>query len=74
MIPALSNGSTVISGGKIVLTSGDPADNLIQLMLTGSSIFEWTNANSQALQSFKDSLISFRKYNRQVATATYEFG
>lgn len=72
MLPALSNGSSVISGGKIVLTGGDPAANMIALLLGGSSIFEWTNANSQALASFKDSSISFRNYQRQTTWATLE--
>ena len=72
IIPALSNGPTVTSGGKIVLTPGDPPENLIGILLTGSSILEYTNSQQQLLMSFKDSLISFRQYNRQVAVSTYE--
>jgi len=71
-IPALSNGATVQSLGKIILTPGDPVPVLAALMLTGSGIFEYTNNNQQLLVSLKDCLISFRQYNRQLATTSYE--
>lgn len=72
IVPALSNGPTVVSGGKIVLTPGDPPENLIGVLLGSSAVLEYTNSNQQLLTSFKDALISFRQYNRQVAVATYE--
>lgn len=71
-IPALSNGSTVISGGKIVLTAGDPVPVFISLLLTGAALLEYTNDVGQALVSLRDTLISFRLYNRQLAAASYE--
>lgn len=72
IIPALSNGATVLSGEKIVLTGGDPVPLLIGVLLGGTGPLEWTNSNQQLLVSFKDSLLSFRKYNRQLSVATYE--
>lgn len=72
IIPALSDGGTVTSSGKIVLTSGAPVPNLIGVLLGGSGLLEWTNSNQQVLSAFKDSLISFRQHNRQLAVATYE--
>lgn len=72
IIPALSDSSSVIAGGRIVLTSGHPVPALNAVLLGGSSSFEWTNSNSQVLTSFKDSLISFRKRHRALAGATLE--
>lgn len=74
-IPALSNAQTQTVAGRttIIQTPGSPAKNLIDLLLTtGSSIIEWTNANDQPLVTFVDSSISFRKYSRQLAVATFE--
>lgn len=71
-IPALSTSSTVVSGGKIVLTTGDPAAQLAALMTTPSSDLEYTNEGGQPLSSLRDTLISFRKYPKQLASATYE--
>jgi hypothetical protein len=71
-IPALSNGATVTSGGKIVLTAGDPIPLFISLLLTGAALLEYTNDVGQALVSLRDTLISFRLYNRQLAAASYE--
>jgi hypothetical protein len=71
-VPALSNEPTVISAGKIVLTPGNPVPVFSGLMLTGSSILEYTNNQGQVLASFKNCSISFREYNRQLATASYE--
>ena len=71
-IPALSNSTSVISGGKIVLTSGSPADTLKTLLLTGGAVLEWSNANQQALISFSDALITFRKHSKQLSRLTWE--
>ncbi len=71
-VPALSNGSTVIAGGKIVLTTGNPIPVLIALLLTGSALLEYTNDVSQALVSLRDTLITFRLHNKQLAAASYE--
>jgi hypothetical protein len=73
-IPALSNDPTVTSGGKIVLTPGAPATVLATLLAGGGTTsLAWTNAVSQALSAFTSALISFRKYNYQLARQTYEF-
>ena len=71
-IPALSNGATVTSGGRIVLTPGDPIPLLITLLLTGAALLEYTNEVSQSFVSLKDTLITFRLYNKQLAAASYE--
>ena len=56
-IPALSNGGTVTSGGKIVLTGGSPANTLYALLVGGgTAALEWTNATSQALSAFANAL------------------
>lgn len=73
IVPALSDGSTVISGGRIVLTGGSPAQVLAALLAGGgSAALEWTNDASQALASFASALISFRNYGSQLARNTYE--
>lgn len=71
-IPALSNSSSVITGGKIVLTSGEPVPVLASLLTTGTTNLEYTNDFAQPLVSLKDTLITFRVYHRQMAAATYE--
>ena len=75
-IPALSNSTGVITGvpPKIVQSTGSPIQTLYALLLTtGSSVIEFTNDNQQPLASFSDSLITFWKYNRQLAAATFEY-
>ena len=72
-IPALSNGGTVISAGKIVLTEDDPPDVLIDLLAEGSTAdLQWTNDNGQALVALLDTLISFRKRRHELSLETYE--
>jgi hypothetical protein len=72
-IPALSDSPTVVSGGKIVLTTGSPAQVLVALLTGGgSAALEWTNATSQAIASFASALISFRSYRAQMVENTYE--
>ena len=74
-IPALSNGGTVISGGKIVLTVGSPVQVLSALLAGGGTAqLEWTNAVNQPLTTATSALISFRKYSHQMVEATYERG
>lgn len=73
MVPALSNNSGVISGGRVVLTSGSPPANLRDLLVGGgTAAMEWTNAWQQALVGFSDALISFRPHNRALGRETYE--
>ena len=72
-IPALSDGATVVSGGKIVITPGAPAQVLAALLAGGgTAALEWTNATSQAIASFYKALISFRRYSHQMVQASYE--
>lgn len=75
-IPALSSSPAVVTGvpPKIVQTVGSPIQVLYSLLLTsGSSVIEFTNDTSQPLVSFSDSLITFWKYHRQLAKATFEY-
>ena len=72
-IPALSDGATVVSGGKIVITPGAPAQVLAALLAGGgTAALAWTNATSQAISSFAGALISFRRYRHQMVENTYE--
>lgn len=74
-IPALSNGSTVISGGKIVTTTGAPAQILAALLAGGgTAALAWTNAVNQGLTAATSALISFRRYSHQMEQETYERG
>lgn len=74
-IPALSNDPTVISGGKIVVTPGAPAQVLAALLAGGgTAALAWTNAVNQALTAATSALISFRKYSHQMVQETYERG
>lgn len=74
-IPALSNGSTVVSGGKIVVTAGAPAQVLAALLASGgTAALEWTNEVNQALTKASSALISFRRYEHQMVQETYERG
>jgi len=72
-IPALSNGSTVLSGGKIVLTPGSPANTLYSLLAGGgTAALAWTNSAQQTISAFANALLSFRDYARQLSRLTYE--
>jgi|SRR6202035_4605467 len=72
-VPALSNGATVIAGGKPVLTAGAPLDVLRALLAGGGTAsLEWTNSNQQPLVTLLDALISFRQRADQLARRTYE--
>jgi hypothetical protein len=72
-IPAISNSATVISGGHIVITSGQPVNTLFSLLVGGgTAVLEWTNATSQALAAFANCFLSIRQYRKQLARATFE--
>ena len=74
-IPALSNSPTVVSGGKIIVTPGAPAQVLAALLAGGGTAqLAWTNSASQALTAATSALISFRKYSHQMVQETYERG
>jgi hypothetical protein len=71
-LPALSNSSSVVSGGRIVLTSGQPIPLLIAVLTGVTTNLEYTNEVQQPLVSLKDTLITFRVHHRQLAAASYE--
>jgi len=72
-IPALSNGSTVISGGKPVTTVGSPLQVLGALIAGGGSgVLGWTNSTQQAIASLTNALITFRKHVVDLGQNTFE--
>lgn len=71
-IPALSNGSTVLSGNRIVLTGIDPIGVLIGILTTVGTVLRWTNAHSQDIQAFIDALVAFHKKRRQLQRSSFE--
>jgi len=74
-IPALSNSPTVINGGKVVVTTGAPAQVLASLLAGGGTAqLAWTNSASQALTAATSALISFWRYPHQLEQITYERG
>jgi len=74
-IPALSNSPIVVNGGKVVTTTGAPAQVLASLLAGGGTAqLAWTNSASQALTAATSALISFRRYPHQLEQITYERG
>jgi hypothetical protein len=71
-IPALSNGATVLSGDRIVLTGADPVGLLVTLLTTVGTLIVWANAHQQQLTAFKDALVSFRKRRKQLQRSSFE--
>jgi len=71
-IPALSKGSTVQSGGKFVITNPSPGYTMYTFLLATGTTLEWSNAAAQTLSSFTESLLSFRKYSKQLAGLSVE--
>jgi len=71
-IPALSNGGTVLSGDRIVLTAADPAANLIFILTTIGTVLHWTNEHYQQIVDFVDALVSFRKKRKQLQRSSFE--
>ena len=67
-VPALAD--SLISAGKIVTATGDVA-TLITFLQTGGSSLEVTTSDWDGPLTFKDSEISFRKYNNQLEPASF---
>lgn len=68
-IPAISNGTTVLNGtDRLILTSADPADVLIQLLTTALTLINWANSAYQPITAFRDALLSYRKKGRRALT------
>jgi hypothetical protein len=71
-IPAVSNGGTVLSGDRIVLTALDPVGVLITILTTVGTVLHWCNEHSQQIVSFLDALVAFRKKRKQLQRASFE--
>lgn len=71
-IPAISNGGTVLSGDRIVLTGVDPVGVLIAILTTVGTVLKWVNEHNQQIQDFIDALVSFRKKRKQLQRSSFE--
>jgi hypothetical protein len=71
-IPALSNGATVLSGDRIVLTGVDPVGVLIALLTAVGTIVRWVSDHNQAILAFIDAIVAFRKKRKQLQRASFE--
>lgn len=71
-IPALSNGSTVLAADRIVLTVSDPIGVLINLLTTVGTVLHWCNEHYQAIQTFIDALVAYRKKRKQLQRSSFE--
>lgn len=71
-IPAISQSTSVQSGGKLIITGGSPINNLYSFLLATSTTLEWSNTAAQLLASFCGSALSTRKYRQQLAGLSTE--
>lgn len=71
-VPALSNGGTVLSGDRIVLTAADPAANLIFILTTIGTVLNWCNEHYQQITDFVDALVAFHKKRKQLQRSSFE--
>jgi len=71
-IPALSNGNTVLSGDRIVLSGVDPVGVLIAILTTVGTVLKWVNEHNQQIQDFIDALVAFRKKRKQLQRSSFE--
>jgi hypothetical protein len=71
-IPAISDGGTVLSGDRMVMTSGDPIPVLIAFLTTVQTVLAFANAHNQEISAFIDALVSFHKKRKQLQRSSYE--
>ena len=71
-IPALANGASVLSGDRMVMTSGFPIPALEDVLTTAGAALTWCNDHHQEISAFLDALISFRKKRKQLQKSSYE--
>ena len=67
-VPALLN--TLISGSQIITTTG-PIATFWGFIQTGGTSLEPTTSDFDGPLTFKDSSLSFRKYNRQLSASSF---
>lgn len=71
-VPAVSNGATVLSGDRIVLTGVDPVGVLLAILTTVGTVLKWTNAHNQQITDFIDALVAFHKKRKQLQRSSFE--
>ena len=71
-VPAVSNGATVMSGDRIVLTAIDPVGVLIAILTTVGTVLTWCNAHNQQITAFVDALVGFHKKRKQLQRSSFE--
>ncbi len=71
-VPAVSNGATVMSGDRIVLTAVDPVGVLIAILTTVGTVLTWCNQHNQAITAFLDALVGFHKKRKQLQRSSFE--
>ena len=71
-VPAISNGATVMSGDRIVLTAIDPVGLLIALLTTVGTVLRWCNEHNQQITQFIDAIVAFRKKRKQLQKSSFE--
>jgi len=71
-IPAVSNGATVLSGDRIVLSAVDPIGVLVKLLTTVGTVLTWCNEHYQEISKFIDALVAFHKKRKQLQRSSFE--
>lgn len=71
-VPAVSNGATVLSGDRIVLTSVDPVGVLVTILTTVGTVLTWCNQHNQQITAFVDALVAFHKKRKQLQRSSFE--
>ncbi len=71
-VPAVSDGATVLSGDRIVLTAVDPVGVLIAILTTVGTVLTWCNQHNQAITAFVDAMVAFHKKRRQLQRSSFE--
>jgi hypothetical protein len=71
-VPAISNGATVLSGDRIVLTGVDPVGLLVAILTTVGTVLAWCSAHNQQIVAFVDAIVAFHKRRKQLQRASFE--
>lgn len=73
-VPALSNGATVLSGDRIVLSAVDPIGLLIKILTTVGTVLTWCNDHYQDISKFIDAFVAIHKRRKQLQRSSFEVG
>jgi hypothetical protein len=69
-LPSLSNSTTVVNNGKIVLTATSPAQVLADALTTGGTVVSYANEKQQALAALAYTRIGYHKHRKQLQRAS----